>query len=381
MLWQRILIMMCCVAGVASAQDSSTSEVETVVDRSPFISPRASAMAGAYSPFATNLDAAFQNPAGIGGYLEKSPGSFVRQLNFPYAGITVNDSTRALNSDFSSQGGADDAEIGRTIIDAYGGKRQFARASIVPNIVLSRLMLLPILDQQIAAIPQGSGTDEVKMHYRGSYGIGGGFSVSDPRGALTLGVFASSLSVQEVKGTALYSSVINADERNAAIGDITSKFSGKRVNAGLTYKLGKNGVTMFSLVARDLGHSQFNRTSGNGEELKFDEDWSLAFGASPRIGKSMALKYVLQADLISNHDLAIVEKLKTGIEFLYGSDLDRPLVGVRAGYNYSGLSTGFDLNLGMIGLQLASYAEDIGTGNSRVVERRNEISLMIELVE
>jgi hypothetical protein len=380
MRFQWLLISMGLGAGVGFAQESSTNQAHTVVDRSPFISPRTSAMAGAYAPFATNLDAAFQNPAGIGGYAEKAAG-FVRQLHFPYAGVTVNDSTQAMNSDFSSQGGADDADIGRTIIDAYGGKRQFARASIVPNIILSRLMILPILDQQIAAIPLGSGTDQVDMHYRGSYGIGGGFSVSDPRGALTLGVFASNLSIQEVKGTALYSSVINAEERNAAIGDITSKYSGKRVNAGLTWKLGKNGVTMFSLVARDLGHSKFDLTSGNGEELKFDEDWSLAFGTSPKIGKSMALKYVLQADLISNHDLAIIEKLKTGIEFLYGSNLDRPLAGVRAGYNYSGLSMGFDINLGLIGLQLASYTEDIGAGNSRVVERRNEISLMIELVE
>jgi hypothetical protein len=366
-------------AQAAFGQESSAN-VQTVVDNDLFVAPRTSAMAGAYAPFATNLDAIMQNPAGIGGYPAKGPSTFVRQLHFPYGGVALNENSQALRNDFSKQGGANDSEIGSAIIDAYAGKRQFARASIVPNVVLSRLMILPILDQQIAAVPTGAGTDDVSVLYRGTYGIGAGLSVSDPAGNLTLGVFGSSLSVQQVKGNVLYSSVINAEERSTAIKDISTSYSGSRTNAGLTYKFGKTGITMISVAVRDLGKSRLDAKSGQ-DQLTFEDDWSLAFGIKPKLGKSMTLNYAMQVDSITNDELSIVEKLKTGIEFLYGDNPERPLAGLRAGYNYSGLCGGLDINLGLIGLQAASCTQDIGVGNARVVERRNEISIMIELVE
>ena len=62
----------------------------------------------------------------------------------------------------------------------------------------------------------------------------------------------------------------------------------------------------------------------------------------------------------------------------FGSDA---IFSIRTGVNDVGVSGGVALNLGLIQLELASLAQDIGLDNNRVLERRNVAVVSINVLE
>jgi hypothetical protein len=366
----------------AFAVEITDEESVTIVDDTPVMSPRTSGAGGAYANFASGVDAAFANPAGIGGLAEKNKPGVVRQLHFPYVGLGVNQNTQNLNSDFSDQGGERDSSIGRAIIDAHAGARQYARASFFPNIGFSRIMIGPILDQQIAAVPLGDGSDLVNTHFRSQAGLGAGMSFTDPKGTLYLGVFTAKLSILEVKGDLVYSEMINSETRTDAIKDKTEKYSGERSTMGLLWKISKkDAAPSLSIVVHDLGNSRLENQNADEEALKFREAWTIGFGVSPKVTNDLWFRAALQSDDTTNRHQSVSEKVKFGMEFLYGDSPDHALFGLRAGYKLAGATFGADLNLGLINVQFSNYAEDVGANNTTVIERRSEVVGIIELAE
>jgi len=366
----------------AQAVEITDEESETKVDDTPVMSPRTSGAGGAYANFASGVDAAFANPAGIGGLSDKAKPGVVRQLHFPYVGIGANQHTQNLNSDFSDQGGERDSSIGRAIIDAHAGSRQFARASFFPNIGFSRIMIGPIVDQQIAAVPLGDESDLVNTHYRSQAGFGAGMSFADPKGTLYLGVFTARLSVLEVKGDLVYSEMINSETRSTAINDKTEKYSGDRSTMGLLWKISKkDAAPSLAIVVHDLSNSQLANKDPSKDNLKFREAWTIGFGVSPKITNDLWFRAALQSDDTTNRHQSVSEKVRFGMEFLYGDTPDHALFGLRAGYKLAGATFGADLNLGLINVQFSNYAEDVGANNTSVIERRSEVVGIIELAE
>lgn len=372
-------------AGGVLAQDETAAEEEdseltTVLDDSPIMSPRAAGMGGALSALADGNDAAYYNPAGIGGihYGKKKPKK-ARQFYFFHGGLSQNKNSQELGKEFRKEGAAKDATIGSAVLDAHAGERQYARAALFPNFGYSRFIIGPIADIQMAAIPQGEDTDLVDLHYQERSGVAFGASFTDPKERLYLGFFSSYLNIKDVNGEFLYTDVAEKERRKAAIKDFTNKYSGVANNVGLLWRIAKPATPSLAIVARNVGDTHYNKTKGDGENLVVKQDLTVGFAVSPPLGKIGFYNFTVEGAKLSDKNTAVKRKWKTAMEFTFGGRGTHAILGIRGGYNHAGASFGSHLNIGLLGFQYANFAEDIGIENNRVIERRQNFLFSIDL--
>lgn len=385
-------------AGAARAQDDTTtttdpaaattdeetpeSRAKNALDDTPMPSARVSGLAGAAVTGVDDLDAAWFNPAGIGGLnLGKKSGPFIRKLYFPWASLSATSASQKLNSEFRSEGGAGDSAIGRAIIDAHAGERQYARAAIGSGMVFGRTMVLPFNDLQCAASSQGDGSNMVDLRYRNLSGVGGGFSAQTEDGAFSLGYFGFSATRDEVSGAFNYDDIINADQRKVVIKENTTKYSATGHNAGIIWRLAKTGSPTLGVAVRNAGGTKWRVKSGDGDELEDKQDLNIGFSAGPQVGKEGSLKVALQANRLTDDTVSFVKKYHVGLELNLGGFGSHATLGLRAGASYAGAAGGLLLNLGLIGVEAAVESVDIGVGNEKVIERRATATVFVNLSE
>ena len=354
-------------------------EIKTVLDESPFISARAAGMGGALSTLADGIHAPFYNPAGIGGihWGRKKPPA-VRQLHFPYLGIGANENAGELNREFTTSEDSSNRVIGKAIVDANAGKRQYARASGLFSLVISRLALIQYQDSQIAAFRKTDETDgEISAAIRSQSGTGFGFSISDARETLYLGAFSSFNYRKVFAGDFNYDQLVRQEERKTFFVPRQKKYTGLSSHAGMIWVMGNYWRPSFALVSKNLGgslyHYQGDQSLINPDEKTIEdkENITIGFSLSPRLGRQGAFNFIVEGQHLMEKEVALNKKFRTAMELNLGGFGSDAIFGARAGYNLAGASFGFSLNLDLVQFELASHAEDIGIGNRHVVERRN----------
>ena len=72
-----------------------------------------------------------------------------------------------------------------------------------------------------------------------------------------------------------------------------------------------------------------------------------------------------------NAEISVSKKWRIGMELTLGGFGSEGWLGLRAGYNPTGVSGGININLGLLQFEFASTVQDIGLGNYIVPERRN----------
>lgn len=366
--------------------DSSTVDEESVIalDDSPFVSARAAGMANALSPVADSTDAPYFNPAGIGNTGEgkgKRP-PLVRQLDFPYIGAAATDSSIKLYKEYEKEGGPKKSKaMAVALLNTTKGQRQYGRISLFPNMVLGRLMVGPIIDEQIAAVSKGSDTNEVAAHYRSVSGIGAGLSVSDPKGRLSLGAFGTVLNRKEIKGTFDFLKVVDPESRKAALESATTQTSAAAGNLGMIWRIAETGSPRLAVVMKDAGNTHYRPSDNSKAETVVQQDLTAGLSLSPRLGSIGVVNIVAEGKSLTDKYTAVNKKFRLGTELLLGIHSGRPLFSLRAGYNLAGMSAGITLDVGLISLQYANQAEDIGVGNIHMVERRHVAVLAINVAE
>jgi hypothetical protein len=376
---KHIKVLFLWITTLAFEGHSQNADARTALDDAPFTLVRSSAVSGANTSSTVGLESVYQNPAAIGSTPGFTPPGAIRQLQFPFAAISVNANTRELRNDFSTQGGASHSAIGQAIVNAHAGRRQFARASIVPNIVMQRVAVVPFLDQQLAAVPTNQ-DDLVDVQSRTTAGFGVGSSVSDEGERLSLGVFLSHVQTTEIKGMVPYADMVVADRRSQALSDLTRRYSGVRSNIGLQYRPRKDDLLTFAVVARDVGQSTLS-SSNSDDTLVFKENLGIGMTFQPKSRANFSYLVTIQADALTQMDLAVIRKPRLAAEVFYSLDGRRPLLSLSAGASYAGASLGMNLDFGLLAFQISSYATDVGIGNNRLIERRMDFAATVELVE
>jgi hypothetical protein len=376
------LVLVALPAHAQTADDEVDPEEQTVLDDSPFISPRADGMAGAISALADGTDANYYNPAGIGGIHEqKTNKSLIRKFYFIYAGLSINQNSYDTNKEMQQSGAASDATIGSAIIDTQKGERQFTRVSLTPNFGIGRLNFGPIYDMQLAAVPVGDDTDLVDMHYQEKVGLGMGLSVADPKGRLYLGAYATYLNIRDVNGRFLYTEMVDKQARQDAIKDDTSRYSGLGTNVGLLWKIADPGKPSLAVVARNLNDTRYSKVKGDGDELVAKEDLNVGFAVSPRLGKVGFFNFSIEGGHLSDESVEVNKKWRTGIELNFGDNGSESIFGLRAGGSQAGAAFGAQINLWLLGIQYANFPVDVGIENKRMIERRQSAVLSVNLAE
>lgn len=358
------------------------AEVLTVIDDSPIASARASAMAGAVVTIADDLDAAFHNPAGIGGlgWEKKGKLPFIRKLYFPHATVGGNVRSIGLAKEIRSSGASTDSSVGKGLTDAHAGERQYARIGMLGGVVLGRTILAPFTDVQMAAVSHGAGSDLNDLTYRTLTGAGVGFSAQDPEGVFSLGYFGYSAQRSETSGTFTYDEVTDTQARSDAFDGMTVKSTATGHNAGFIWRMAKKVRPTLGVAVKNIGDTLYV-AKGDGEDAVQKQDLTVGFSLSPEIGRNGIFHFVLAADRIEHDELSFAEKYRVGMELSLGGIGSYATFAARAGYQDAGASGGLSLNLGLVGLEASTHGVDIGAGNEKVVERRFVGSVYVNVAE
>ncbi|MBI2602797.1 MAG: hypothetical protein HYW48_07065 [Deltaproteobacteria bacterium] len=375
----------------AQATDELTEGgVVSVLDDSPFASARASSMAGALSTLADGVHATYYNPAGIGGlHWGKEKLTNPRQFYFPYVGVSANNNTIELVKDFRKAGASSDKAIGEALVDANAGNRQYGRLSALVGLGIGRLYFLQSTDIQIAAVKRtGVAENEgsIQAEYLRQSGSGLGFSATDPKGRFYIGAFSSFNSQQRFIGSFDYLEISNITDRVQLISDNSASYSGISTNVGMIWVLSDKGRPAIGIVARDVGDTKYKGTdipesASENQAASYNkkEDLSVGFSISPPVGKQGAFNLLLEGGKLTNYDIALAKKLKAGLELNLGGFGSEANFGLRTGFSQAGVSGGLSLNVGLVQIEAASLAVDIGSENNSVVERRNVAILSINV--
>jgi hypothetical protein len=352
----------------------------TSLDDSIIGLPHSSGMAHATIACPNGIEAIYQNPAAIGG-LDGQKLPIVSQLEFPYASLSINSNSSDLMDQFKAQGGSDNSAIGTAIIQAHTNTRQYGRFALMPNIIIKRMAIVPIVDQQLAATAVDASTDNVYIHARTTTGLGIGTAISGNKGGYYFGIFTANVNVTEIDGLASYANIISTENRSAALKDITAKYSGTRTNVGLLFKLGRKHDARLAIVARDLATSKLQSEDNPADSLAIPENLSIGMAFHKKINSSSGVRYTFQADRLSQTKISVIHKPRAGFEIYYGKNSNKPAASLRMGSCYSGISGGIALSLGLLGLQASTYLMDVGATNDLISERRYDLSVRVELVE
>ena len=358
----------------------ATSETNTVLDKNPIGTARSASMSESIASVADDLDALIFNPAGIGGQHHKKDPPFIRKLYFPSVSLFANKDSLELNKEFRSEGGAGDGAIGQALVDAYAGKRQYARVSSVVGLVFGRMIVIPYHDIQVAAVSQGGGSDLVDMRYRSQSGVGYGFSVLDASERFALGYSGYMAQRSEIYGSFLYADIIDKTARAQILKDNTVKSTASAHNIGISWQLAKTATPKLTLVMRDVGNTVFKRQDG-GEPTIYEQDLNAGFSLGNTSGKSYYFTYMLEAGRLLDDEITLQKKLKTSVEWTYGATGTYARLGAHAGYTFAGPSAGLSINIGIVSMTAGLYSVDIGTGNDKLTEERYTGTLNVNVAE
>jgi hypothetical protein len=370
------------VVCLASAPATASEESDTVLDPAPFATARASAMGGALSTIANDLDALYYNPAGLGGLSfdkseRKTP--FIRSLVFPYSAVTLNDTANTVRKEFDAKGAQSDANMGSAIMDANSGRRQYLRATFMPiGLLQGRTAIVPTIDHQIAAVPDADSPGEVKLRYRTFSGVMVGTSVADYASRISIGISQSIGTIQETYGNFQYVDAVDVNARKEIYSANKKTYKAAATNLGMTVRPQKKLSPSFSLVARNMGNTK-NRSSNSAyESLIFEEDLTAGASISPKY-KKLHFNAIVEASHLTQKHIAAAKKLHAGFEVLLAGDTGKAPLGLRVGGTEAGVSYGAHVNLGLIGVEAESHATNIGLGGKRVIERRHSLVVFIDV--
>lgn len=344
----------------------------TTLSEDPLLSTRAAGMGGALTTTADDIDAAVMNPAGIGGFgWNKAKPPFLRKLYFPLASASLNQNSRDLNQEFHQEGGSGDAAVGKAIVDANAGKRQYARASTLAGLVGGRTLVAPFTDQQIAAVSRGQDSGLIDAHYRSLSGVAYGFSATDPQERLALGYSGFLVNRKDTVGTFDYLDVIDQQKRKTALAGETTKYSSTTIhNVGFIWTIGKTAKPTLALAAKNLGNTVYKAKTEEASDLTVKQDVNLGFSVTPQLTHDISWTLVVEGGHLGDNDVAAVKKYRIGNEFLFDGLGSYALLGARAGFTDAGASGGLSLNLGLLVFEVAQESVDVGIAKDKVIERR-----------
>jgi hypothetical protein len=370
------------VADAAAALPPPNKKVLSVIDEDPIPSPRANAMGGAIGTVADDLDAAFHNPAGIGGLNQKAEAQapIIRKFYFPAVTVEANQHAPTLIHDLKKSGASNDGAVGQTVIDSHADERNYARANVATGMVLGRGMVLPFSDTQMATTPRGENSGILDTHYRNMNGIGYGLSVQSPDGGISLGYFGYAATRQVTEGALMYADIIDASKRKEALKAASQTYSGTGNNAGAIWRMNYRGSPTLGLNVKNAGDTTFKAKGG--EQLRIKQDVQSSFSLSPHLGRFGVMNFVAEADSLERKSTPFSKKYHLGMELLLGK---RPgsysVFALRTGYTAAGPSAGLALHLGLIGFDVSVYSVDISADSSRVVERRASATAFVNVAE
>ncbi len=369
---------------ISSPVWASPLDLNTGFDGTPWISARAAALGQCLSPIANGLDAFYYNPAMIGGLRDKVEGPYFTHLFLPYLGNISSPGgnkilTQELNGDH-----LDSKPVAALLDSAWGGARPYAGFSASPVFIFNRLMAGYTIRGRTASFLNDEDPLAPKIHVE-SKSLSGpflGFSAIAPKNDFYLGVSAAYFKSTETKADMEASTFASDEGRKAALTSGKIAYEGMPINIGMLYRFARTWRPSISIVGNDVGSTRYSPADKTKETAVDKENITVGLGISPPISSWGTLHLMAEATNITQRDLPSRDKFRASSEFTMGNRFGASSgLAVRFAYTSAGLSYGAGLNLGILTAQIASFAEDIGAGSIRVIERRSIVNIGINIVD
>lgn len=375
-----LLSAVICFASSQAVIAQSYSEEDKVLDYDPFLSPSSLGQSSADIYSAKGFSALSSNPAGIG---EDGPSSsYIQHFYLLRTAVQANQNSFELLGDMSSKGGSGDLDIGRALINAQAGKRQFARYQVSTSLGFGNMIFTPIYDNQMAARAVGNDTDLMDIHFKESSGMAFGAGFGGKNSRFRLGASTSVLTSKDTQGQFTYSSLVSSEERPKITKDATVNYSSAPINIGGKFLINPKWQAHTAVVIKDFGGTKYKSSKPElRSSFSRDQNLLLGFGLSPKMGRYVESNFNIQGENLESKTISVKKRLSFGCSFsFFGSGEDAPF-SVQTGVRDSGISFGSSLNFGLIVFQYSNHAEDIGIDNKRVIERQQSAVFLVNLVE
>ena len=355
-----------------------------------FVSARAAGMGGALSTLADGVHAPYYNPAGIGGLIDsKLEKESIRQLHFPYFGTSVNESMNGLVNELSKAQNTNSEEA-KAALSKTAGQHHVGRFSGVVNFNYLRYMAIAYYDSQVVALKKDPDTDEaetpVAMNRMDMTGLGLGGSYRNQQKNLFVGAYLAFHSYSILKKGFMYESYSDAQARNKFAAENTYGYTGFNINIGISHIFYKKYNPIVSLVVRNVGKSKYKATTipqgGSSDSIHgVEQNVVLGVSASPEVHKDSYLNTIAEYQYIGNKVFAGRQKFRVAVEYTYGGFGSEASAGLRFGYNNAGISYGFNINLGLIQLEVSSAAINLGDAGEDLKERQDTMVLSVNILD
>ncbi|MFW7378841.1 MAG: hypothetical protein ACOH5I_08545 [Oligoflexus sp.] len=361
-------------------QDEGEANQRVRLDPAPWADARSAGLGRAVAPIANGIEAPYYNPAGIGG-MENDDRPAITRLSFPFLAGALHENSIRLQQQMSQGKNIDSESMGEEILATQQGKRHYARLSIVPNIQFYRMFLAYAYDQQFAAVVRDTQGEEIDLEHRTSTGIYGGFSLATDDKSFSFGLTVGHASREVSAGVFRFEEIAAPSTRKTTFAANKDKYDGLPIHTGLMWRIDKRAWRpTLSLVARDLTGTKYRNRDRAKDDIQVEEDISLGFALSPEINNWGYSNFVIEGGQLSESGTSLAKKIRIAWEFSFGKRFgsEAPF-SIQTAYTIAGLSYGFGMNAGILSLQLASYAEDVGIGNHRVIERRHVANFAVNV--
>ena len=319
---------------------------------------RSAAMGGTSIAFVRGADALFSNPAA----LTKVEGF---NFNLVTANATISKNAIDLASTMQSTG----ASFTAADLNNLYGKKIFTDVSLQGGLVVPYFGVGAYSYNTATQSFSNPSFPFYNVDLVSDYGyiVGGAFEISKN---LSFGLSGRHIKRWSGNEDILVTDLLGSSPQDIIEQRLSDKGKGNALDVAMLATFDNPWNTSLAVVWRDLGHTKFSTTSGNGPERQED---NLIFGLSSQ--KNMGLMTWTNAfeyKFIRN-DGEITKKLHLGTEIALG------LFDLRAGYGQGYLSYGAAFDISFLRAEVASYTNELGANAGQSPSDRYQASISLNL--
>ncbi len=387
----RLRIIFCCSVSWATlghGQIASNQDQDLERDRiarlsdAPIASTHSAGSSKAIGPITEGMDSLIYNPANTVGRSRASSkkDAFASHFGFPYLVIQSTEGSDSFLEKSALAGEPSSTILSQMVEDASEEQYHFGRSTLmVPAVGLGRMIVAPLYDLQFNAVKASDTSDVVDLNYQKKVGAIAGLSFTDKKKELALGISAAFFNMDQIRGDFLASDMADTEVSKQQFEDATGSYSVLSLTTGLSWRINHKASPTISVTMKDLGGTDYSHQSGIGSDYKVEQNTSVGFAVSPSLGKWGFYNFVLETDEITNDELSLDKKIHASTGFDFGGRGSFSILSIYGGYDHLGGSYGGHINIGFIGLQYATFNENIGTYKEPIAQQRQSITASIDL--
>ncbi len=370
--------------------------------REPFISPRPSAVGGAFTAIANDESAIWTNPAGITRIRKARSRKDITFIKVPGLVAGANSKSKDFITGVSSGSASVDQIASKS--DSLSDKPFWAFTGLFP-ITMFEVDDVPMVfgiysGNSLTSILDQNDSTRADTQVTSDLGVILGAAYSHPSNRLSLGLIAKYLTRYAFEEKLALSVLSDPKLLQEAVKIGSNKSAAFSYDLGFIWTLADFwfptfGVSIlnaptgckadylnpYSKVRENVCGTKFSGQFSNPEALSTLDPTDIRLGMSitPRFGRSFGVKIALDAHHLSTSlgnrtyglsEVDITKKLHAGLEFFTGNPLVPPPFVIGVGIGQGFYSYGFTTRLSRFSIEFASFGRDISAGTSPKEDRR-----------